>query len=419
MKILWFTNTPCSAVEKLGLNINAGGWLRSLEDEIKKNPNIELGICFYSYNKIEPFVHNGTRFYPVYRKSKNSKLKRAYKRLVPDNNDVHEVSSLLQVIADFKPDVIHVHGTEDNFGLVQMQSDIPVVISMQGILSPCAAKYYSGIPENIARRHEGLLTKWIGSGTTRSYTLFQKDAERERRILNSAKFIIGRTEWDKRVTGVLAPKAQYFIGNEILRKPFYENRWAKTAFSKPLQIVTTTGGAIYKGFETIVSAAEILSETDLIFSWKVIGLNEDSNTVNIVKKWKKIQLRNLKIKLLGTLDEKAMVDTLLQSDIYCHTSHIENSPNSLCEAMILGMPCIATYAGGTCSLLQDDEEGMLVQNGDPWAIAGALIEFKKDPDKAFLYGNNARKRALDRHNKDKIVNNTLEIYRNILSFKSK
>lgn len=419
MKVLWFTNTPCSAVEKLGMKNNYGGWLRSLEEELNKKPEIDLAICFYSYKNIDAFQYNGTSFYPVHRKGKKSKLKRMYKRFVPGNNDEQEIRKLLKVIDNFKPDVIHVHGTEDNFGLVQMQSDIPVVISMQGILSPCAAKYYSGIPENIARRHEGLLTKWIGSGTTRSYTLFQKDAERERRILNSAKFIIGRTEWDKRVTGVLAPKAQYFIGNEILRKPFYENKWAKTAFSKPLQIVTTTGGAIYKGFETIVSAAEILSETDLIFSWKVIGLNEDSNTVNIVKKWKKIQLRNLKIKLLGTLDEKAMVDTLLQSDIYCHTSHIENSPNSLCEAMILGMPCIATYAGGTCSLLQDDEEGMLVQNGDQWAIAGALIEFKKDTDKAFLYGNNARKRALDRHNKVIIVNNLLETYQNILSCKSK
>jgi glycosyltransferase involved in cell wall biosynthesis len=338
-----------------------------------------------------------------------------YKRFVPGNNDEQEIRKLLKVIDNFKPDVIHVHGTEDNFGLVQMQSDIPVVISMQGILSPCAAKYYSGIPKNIARRHEGLLTKWIGSGTTRSYTLFQKDAERERRILNSAKFIIGRTEWDKRVTGVLAPKAQYFIGNEILRKSFYENRWAKTAFSKPLQIVTTTGGAIYKGFETVVNTAQILCKNSNVkFSWKVIGLSKNSNTVKIVQKWKDADLQKLNIELLGSKNAQDVVGILLSSDIYCQTSHIENSPNSLCEAMIVGMPIVATYAGGSSSLMQDKKEGFLVQDGDPYAIAGALVEYIKDFGQAADCGCRAYARAEKRHNRKDIAMDVYAIYKTMI-----
>lgn len=40
-------------------------------------------------------------------------------------------------------------------------------------------------------------------------------------------------------------------------------------------------------------------------------------------------------------------------------SHIENSPNNLCEAMILGMPCIATDAGGTSTLLSNMKDGLL------------------------------------------------------------
>jgi glycosyltransferase involved in cell wall biosynthesis len=95
-------------------------------------------------------------------------------------------------------------------------------------------------------------------------------------------------------------------------------------------------------------------------------------------------------------------------------SHIENSPNNLCEAMILGMPCIATFVGGTGSLLNDGHEGILIQDGDPWSMAGAIVELKEEFDRAISMGEHARKRALIRHDKDRIASELQGIYSNIL-----
>lgn len=46
MKVLWFTNTACSAADKLNLKQGSGGWLRALEDEVSSHAEIELSICF-------------------------------------------------------------------------------------------------------------------------------------------------------------------------------------------------------------------------------------------------------------------------------------------------------------------------------------------------------------------------------------
>jgi glycosyltransferase involved in cell wall biosynthesis len=105
---------------------------------------------------------------------------------------------------------------------------------------------------------------------------------------------------------------------------------------------------------------------------------------------------------------------MLNAHIYVMPSHIENSPNNLCEAMILGMPCIATFAGGTGSILQDGVDGILVQDGDPWAMAGAIIELINSPERLVFYAKNARTKALKRHDISNTVNQYLTIYTKIL-----
>ncbi len=99
---------------------------------------------------------------------------------------------------------------------------------------------------------------------------------------------------------------------------------------------------------------------------------------------------NLNIKLLGGSGEREISQLLQSADIYCQASHIENSPNSLCEAMLIGMPVIASYAGGTPSMLDNEQEGLLFQNGDAHALAGAILQMSHNFRFAAACGQKAR-----------------------------
>ena len=160
----------------------------------------------------------------------------------------------------------------------------------------------------------------------------------------------------------------------------------------------------------------MLDTNKIDYEWSVAGLKKDDEIVNIAaRSIRKPISKN--IKFLGSLDEQTLVQGLLTTHIYVATSHIENSPNSLCEAQILGVPCIATHAGGTNSLLEDDKDGILIQDGDPYAMAGAIMELKDNYEKATLFGKNSRKRALSRHDPEKITTDLLNIYKSILHSK--
>ena len=419
MKVLWFTNTPCSAAERLGLNIAMGGWLSSLEQELRNVPEIQLAVCFYHNKPFSSFVYQKVHYFPIFRNQRKIKIGRLITKFMHHRSmqkkDQYELKKLLNVVEVFNPDIIHVHGTEDNFGLIHNFTKIPVVISIQGLLNPYADKYFSGIPRHTANTYEGLKSKLRFSHNEHNFKLFKLKAERERNILKDAKYIIGRTDWDKNITRLLAPNSCYFVGNEILRNSFYTSKWEKTKFDKPIQILTISSDNLYKGFETIVATANLLTKfTNIDFNWKVAGLSNESTIVRIVKKWKKFDLSKLHIELLGKQNEQQLSKLLLFSDIYCQVSHIENSPNSLCEAMMVGIPIVATHAGGSVSLLQDKKEGMIVQDGDYHAIAAALLHLSSDFNQAVNFGNNARSAALERHNKDIITEKMYAIYKKIM-----
>lgn len=147
MKVLWFTNTPCNAINKIGSKIVGGGWLTALENEIKTNSNIELYVCFYSNKNIRPFYYENVNYYPIPLKHTDSKLSalfyRYYHYFKPRKEE--SLSSLLQVIEEVKPNIIHIHGSEENFGLLQYKiKHIPIVLSIQGLLNPCLEKFFLG-----------------------------------------------------------------------------------------------------------------------------------------------------------------------------------------------------------------------------------------------------------------------------------
>lgn len=421
MKILWFTITPCGAANKLSPDLCVAGWLAALEQQIKLNKSIDLSVCFYHNGEVSPFEYDFVKYYPINKGLNNNKLNKFINRinLYKTNFDTSYISKLVEIIKVVKPDIIHIHGSEENFGLVHDHTSIPIIISIQGLLNPYCEKFFSGIPLSIALKNERFISKLLMDSLRNHYFLFSKWAKRETEILKNAKFIIGRTNWDRRITRILAPKSKYFVGNEIMRNAFYTKEWNKSSFNKKIQIVTTMSGGFCKGLESVLKTASLLTDHCFDFEWIVIGQLDSDNYPNMVKRWLKKEYRENSIVLCGIKNESEVVNILCKSDIYCQVSHVENSPNSVCEAMLLGMPIVATLAGGTDSILENFKEGLLVQEGDSFSLAGTILELANDFLKSKQYGINARQTALVRHDPQRVATEIMDVYKEIYSWANK
>jgi glycosyltransferase involved in cell wall biosynthesis len=417
MRVLWFTPTLSLGANYLNSKAIGGGWIESLEAELNKIPLIQIGISFnLNNNDVKPFSVGNTMYYPVNITRSKSKLRERFSRWSHSIGNENNIQKYLEIIQQYKPDLIHIFGTESDFGLVAAKTTVPCIIYLQGNLTVINRKWFSGLTAVDILKYSN---KWVllkGQGLYHDYFLNKKGADREKKLFKACKYFIGRTDWDRRISSVLSPGSKYFHCDEIMRPGFYFNQWQPQIKQTDFVIVSTIRNNIYKGLETIYETKKILNlnfpEYKVI--WKIAGIKDKEEILYLIERKFKDRLIDNNIQLLGPLQENELIRELLMADLFVHASHIENSPNSVCEAMLLGMPVIATYAGGTPGIIRDKKEGLLVQDGDPYALAGAIIELYRDRELANKLGEQARITSLIRNDPKKIVNDLLNIYSSIL-----
>lgn len=416
MKVLWFTNTASLGADHLNIKEIGGGWIESLEAKLIENNSIELGISFhFSGFYSDPFVIKNTTYFPIFQKPLGRLRKIFYNWQHTDEIEDRMVQ-YLKVIEDFKPDIIHIFGTESDFGLIIPKTSIPCVIHLQGNRTVINQKWFSGFSSNDVLKYSGKWSMMKGEGVYHHYFFNKKAAAREKIIFKNCKYFLGRTEWDRRISQVLSKKSKYFTCNEIMRSNFYQTEWKNEKKNNSFTIISVFRNNIYKGLETIFLCKKILTENrpNYPISWEIAGITEEDEIPKLLQKKLKRKINEFGIKFLGPLPEKELVFKMIHSDVFVHASHIDNSPNSLCEAMLLGMPVIATFAGGIPSILKDKNEGLLVQDGDPYAMAGAMLELIENTEYAKKLGSNARQTAMLRHNPDTITKNMVQIYSSVI-----
>ena len=65
---------------------------------------------------------------------------------------------------------------------------------------------------------------------------------------------------------------------------------------------------------------------------------------------------------------------LADADVFCLPSRSDNLPVALIEAMLAGLPVVATRVGGIPEMFDGSGAGWLVPPEDPYALADALVE---------------------------------------------
>jgi len=410
LKVLWFAVTP-SLYSTGQRSHNGGGWIASLEKIVREESSIELGVAFEHPDKIFRVQQDGVTYYPINREfSKFEKLKN---KIVYTPEETWVIPQCLKIIEDFKPDVIHVFGSEWCFGLLVNFTKIPVVIHMQGSLPAYYNAYY---PPGYSRLD---VIKYVGLNLKRQIQenlkikTFISKSKREEKILKSCNYFMGRTEWDHAVTRVYSPQSKYYYCAEALRESFFNIHESWKPNNHTCCIISSTlSHPTYKGFDLILKTALILkNHLSVSFEWQVFGVNEVD-----FHEWKTgIKSSEVNVRLMGVVSAEKLKNHLLDSDVYVHPSYIENSPNSICEAQLIGVPVICTNVGGVSSLVQHSFSGFLVPANDPYQLSYSIKKITNDKLLASRVSENARKVAIERNNVKLILSELINIYKSIIS----
>ena len=333
----------------------------------------------------------------------------------------------LEELKTYRPDVIHIWGTEYAHTLAMMNAaeklgmEQRCVISIQGLCSACARHYAEGIPVEVQRQYtlHDVLKRENILGQQR---VFEKRGKLEVQALKKARHVIGRTRWDLACAQMLAPQSRYHFCNETLRETFYEGQWSYSGCQKH-RIFASSCVYPVKGFHYLLEAlAEVAKEypdavlavpgkSFLKLDWKGI-LHEDNYHRYLKKLTEQYGLRS-KIEFLGGLSPEGMKEQFLKANVFVLPSTIENSPNSLGEAMLLGTPCVAADVGGVTTMLESGKEGLVYQSTAPYMLASCMKQVFAMEDKAEAMGRAASEHARITHDPGKNLEDLLGIYREI------
>lgn len=409
MRVLWFTNTP-SLFESSQRGYNGGGWISALESEFSKNDKYDLGVGFFHNSKSFKIRRGNTIYYPI--SFYSTFIQKIRHFFLYEKCDNQEVRYYLKIIDDFKPDLIHVFGSELSFGLVSKYSNVPVVIHIQGILNPFLNAIF---PPNYSIYNEwiyGIKSPLRFLRFLTGYRYFKHNAKREITIIENCKFFMGRTEWDMSVVKLLSPKSKYFLCNEMLRDDFYLASLGNKGVNSSFSIVTTISPSTYKGYDVILKTIKIIKKfsPEFSFTWNIVGITQYKNFD------REFGLEHSdSIKFLGRLDAQELLDLLELSDLYVHPTYIDNSPNSICEAQMLSLPVIATNVGGVSSLIDNGSTGILVPANDPYMLASKIVSLSLNSSELVRIGLNGYEAARRRHDKSRILEQIEKSYNHILN----
>ncbi len=419
MKVLWFVNScfPAVSSHMKTTPTGYGWWMVALADELA-NRNISLGIAWASPTISKPItieegdikyycIPSNQRIERIARPLSSIPLAKKVYRAIIDFVNISQEENLrdcISVVEKFDPDVIHVHGTENFYGLITPYVKQPVLLSFQGVLFEYV-KYYWG----------SLSTEKRSKFPTETYLYRKmlKDSKRELKIIKANRYFSGRTEWDKACLYRNNLKNNYYYCQEVIRKIFYSKAWNINNCKKNTIYITSKPHP-YKGVELVIEAIAILKT-----EFPKIHLNIGGPIYDIgfgrhlLRRIKELNVEE-NVTLLGHVNEEEIVDQILMANVFVLPSRIENSSNSLAEAQIMGAPCVASYSGGTTSMMQNNETGLFFPNGDALSLAYSIRRILTDPKLAISLGAKAREMALDRNNPDKIVNTQIAIYKEII-----
>ena len=356
MNILWITNIMLPPIcEAMGLPVpSVGGWMYASLKRLMAESICSIAVAtVYLGSEIVEREIDGATYFLLPLKGKS-----------PTRYCRHLEPIWRQVRNRVMPDIVHIHGSEYAHGLsyVKACGGKGVVVSLQGIVSGIARYYTSGIG-----LRDALMTltfrdivRW--DSTLQQQVKFVKRGKREIKLLKGVDHVIGRTDWDRTHALALNPALNYHYCGETLRDVFYRHKWSYGS-CEPHTVFVSQASYPIKGLHILLEAMPLGLRRFPDAKVYVAGSDETAKPWYRIAGYGKylkklIKKYNLQEKIIftGMLKEEQMCQCYLRSNVFVCCSAIENSPNSLGEAQLLGMPHIASFVGGIPEIVNYNQE---------------------------------------------------------------
>lgn len=388
----------------------SGHWMTQLLPVVGGADDVELGVVA-TWTKPESvsFERDGVKYYLIGYSGNWLSRKMQARR-----GDV-DLGKCVEAIDDFRPDLIHIHGTERGWGLLAYKglTDRPVLLTMQGLMDLWHRNYFGSLTWSDILRCITPSELLRGSSLIHLRARLKQAAQRERDILRSVQWFTGQTDCDAFRIHCANPSAEYYRVWRVLRPPFYVKRWQLDRCRKH-SIIFTNARNPGRDTECLVKAVEYLRQDFPDVKLKIAGpIPAESGYGRFVHRY--VGRLGGAVELLGWVDAERLSEELCSSHVYAIASHVDTESNALCEAMLVGMPCVASYAGGLTTTLEEGRGGMFFPPGDAAVLAGRIRSIFENDDLACSMAQKAHEIAVVRHDPHRVGEEQLSAYRDILA----
>jgi len=410
MKILWLSNVILSDTDS-GVS---GTWLGALSRGLIESGSIELANISMEGGgaKITRQDCGPVRQWVI------PAVKGADRNGMPLEKIIDDI---IGVVNEFSPGLVHVWGTECFWGLLTARNLAQQVslLEMQGLKCTIVPVFAGGLSLKEQMTCIGIKEIVRSSSIGQARKRFEKWAVFEKEIITGHKNIGVQSTWVDAHVKSINPDCITFHSDLILRAPFYSaSQWG---YSGNQQIFCSAAyPAPFKGLHIAIRALAILRNRFPGLTLRIAGgLSSKGIRQDGYIRWLKREIRKFGLESnvvwLGALDATRIISELHSSAVALIPSYVESYCMALAEAMMLGVPAVTSYTGGTAFLAKDEKTALFFSPGDEAMCAYQLERVLTDRALGERLSLAARESAVKRHDQTKILAHYLKIYRQIIS----